>query len=171
MRARRRSVAGLIALVAVGLVGLGRASTAGEVRIEGAWVREAPPGAGSLAVFLTVVNRSAQPVRLVGATSPAARAVALHRTREEAGLMRMDPVATIEIPPNGRAVLAPGGFHLMLVEPVRRFVAGDTLSLTLVFEPASRLSLEVPVRTAPPEATHAPVHGGHGGPASPAATP
>lgn len=128
------------------LAGAAVAQTA--IQVENPWVREAPPGARVLAVYMTLKNRSGQPDRLVRAESPIARAAELHQTRGHEGMMRMEPVPAIEVPAHGQAVLAPNRYHIMLVEPVRSVKAGETVPLRLFFGRGPEITLDVPVRAA-----------------------
>ena len=59
--------------------------------------------------------------------------------------MRMREVPGIDVPANGKATLAPGGFHVMLMELKAPLKAGDTAAITLVFEKAGRIEVAVPI--------------------------
>ena len=119
--------------------------------------REAPPGARTAAVYLAIDNRGAAADRLVAARSPRAAAVELHTMSTDAGVMRMRQVADVRIPARGRVDLAPGGLHLMMVDPSPALRAGERVPLTLTFERAGAVAVEVevePLRPAPPHGTH-----------------
>lgn len=121
-----------------------RASEA--VSVRDAWVLAAPPVSENSAAYLELVNASGAEVRLVGAASPAARAVELHHVLREGGRARMRPTARIVVPPRGTAVLEPGGSHVMLIGLVRPLVAGATVPLVLRFSDGDSLAIEAPVR-------------------------
>jgi copper(I)-binding protein len=111
-----------------------------ELSVYDAWIPEAPAGVPALAGYVQIENGSAQTVTLMSASGPMFKAVELHRTTYEkaTGLVRMSREAQLVIEPNGRVVLEPGGYHLMLVGPEKSYVEGDTVSLTLVFNTGSR---------------------------------
>lgn len=128
-----------------------------DLRIEQPHAREAPPGARTAVVYLVIDNRGATPDRLLRASSPRAAAVELHTMRMDAGVMRMRAVADVRIPARGRVELAPGGLHLMLVDPAPPLRAGERVPLTLTFEHAGAVAVDVevdPLKGATPHGTH-----------------
>jgi copper(I)-binding protein len=134
---------------------------AGSVLIEHPMVNPTPAGRSATAGYMTLLNRGATPDRLVSATSPLAERVEIHETYAAAGGMvgmRALPRGVV-IPPNDRAVLSPGGLHLMITglrEPLRQ---GDALPLTLHFERGGRVDILAAVeRASAPARDH---HGGH----------
>ncbi len=94
-------------------------------------------------VFFVIENRGPAPVTLVGAQSPQAASTRIDR--DIGG--QMQPVAQLEIPAGGRERLVPGGYHLMLVGMPRALAAGDTVSLTLLFQPGGGVTVKAPVLT------------------------
>jgi copper(I)-binding protein len=73
----------------------------------------------------------------------------------------MRQVAAVEIPARGEARLAPGGLHIMLIglsEPLREDAG---FPLTLVFERAGEVTVEVAVERSPPAAAAVDPHGSH----------
>jgi len=55
-------------------------------------------------------------------------------------------VTRLSIPPGGSLELRPGGLHLMLINLRRDLRPGDRFTLSLTFERAGRLAMDVPVR-------------------------
>lgn len=98
------------------------------------------------AAYLTIRNEGSQADRLLGAGTPAARAVELHATVREGDVMRMRALTAIDLPPGETVALDPGGrLHLMLIGLKAALKAGDRISLTLRFERAGEVVLSVPV--------------------------
>lgn len=131
-----------------------------DIRLENAWARRAPAmmpgdpgghgatahgGAGNGAVYVTIVNRGATDA-LVGATTDAAMTVELHETVQEGGVMKMRPLPRFEVLADSRLEMKPGGHHIMLLGLTRDLKPGDTVTLTLTFEKAGRMTVEAPVR-------------------------
>lgn len=143
MKIRPRSALFLAAVLAAAVP---CSAWAGEIRVESAWVREAPPMARATGVFMTIKNLSDKPDRLTRVESPAARAVEIHETRISGDMATMEPAPFVEIPAKGEVVLKPGGLHVMLIDPKGPIRAGETVPITLVFENAGRISIEVSVR-------------------------
>lgn len=121
---------------AVLLIGMwfGIAQAAGQLMVENAWIREAPPGATALAGYMTVMNKGDTPRVLVGASSPAFGMVMLHRTVMEGGMAKMVHQKAITIPAKGSVTFEPNSYHLMLMKPKQVLKAGDLVEITLKFK-------------------------------------
>lgn len=116
------------------------------IRLELAWARATPPRAGAAAAYLAITNLSAMTDRLISASCDRAVKVEIHETQMEGGVMRMRPVAGgIAIAPEETVTLKPGGLHLMLTGLVSPLSKGETLTLTLRFETAGEISVDLPV--------------------------
>jgi periplasmic copper chaperone A len=140
-----------IALMAVmcglaGLVGAEPAASIGGITIREAWARASMGQTGTSAVYMTLESSDGQGDRLVSAASPDAGRAELHTSIMEDGVARMRPLAAIEVAPGEPTVLEPGGPHVMLVGLGRKLVEGDTLPLSLTFEHAGTVAIQVPVR-------------------------
>ncbi|AWV06521.1 copper chaperone PCu(A)C [Marilutibacter maris] len=108
-----------------------------------AWMRAMPPGAKVAGGFLTLRNGGADADRLLSIHSPAAERVEVHEMRTVDGMMRMRHLEEgLEVPAGGEIRLAPGGYHLMFMQPARPFAEGDTVPATLVFEHAGEVEVE-----------------------------
>jgi len=118
---------------------------AADVVLTGAWARASPGNAANGAAYLTVSNRGAAVERLVAAASPVAARVELHEMVMEGGMMRMHGVPAIELAPGQSVTLAPGGLHVMLIGLAQPLAEGSMIALTLTFERAGAMTLEVPV--------------------------
>ena len=137
----------------------------GPLTVRHPWARPTVDGQTVGAAYATLANAGAASDRLLAARTEAARAVELHaHTITPDGVARMRPVAAIEIPAGGETSLAPGGLHIMLIglaEPLRE---GATFPLTLTFEGAGELTVEVRVerpRAGDTAAPTAPATHGH----------
>ena len=117
----------------------------GALRIEAAWARATAGGVRTGAVFVTVRNTGDAGDRLIAARTEAAARAELHTHVRDGEVMRMRRIAAVEVPAGGTAKLAPGGGHVMLMGLEAPLVEGETLSLTLVFEGAGAIDLEVPI--------------------------
>ncbi|MGI9252610.1 MAG: copper chaperone PCu(A)C, partial [Thermomicrobiales bacterium] len=111
-----------------------------------------PAAAGTMdisgmgAVFMTIANAGAEADRLLGGTSTAATAVGVHEMADDDGTMIMRPLADgLEIPADGSVELKPGSYHIMLLGLTSELTPGDTLDVTLTFEKAGDIAIEVPV--------------------------
>ncbi len=113
------------------------------------WVRLVPPVVADTAAYLTLENRGKAPVRLVGAETPMAKRVSLHRdyreTHQGQAVLGMRPLPYVDIPPGGRVAFKPGAYHLMLEGLKRPLKAGEKVEVTLLFQDGTRLKVLLPV--------------------------
>ncbi|WP_448566785.1 copper chaperone PCu(A)C [Thermus sp.] len=120
-----------------------------QVAVEPGWVRLVPPVVPDTAAYLTLANRGKTPLRLVGAETPVAKRVSLHRDYQEHrgghAVLGMRPLPYVEIPPGGRVAFRPGGYHLMLEGLKRPLKAGEKVELTLLFQGGLRVKVTLPV--------------------------
>lgn len=133
------------------------------VEVERAWTRATGASAQTAVAYMAIRNRGTLPDRLVSAFSAEARAVELHETAMEHGVMRMRPIqGGVTLPPGELVRLEPdgGGMHLMLVGPTRAFARGERVPLTLRFERAGDVGVEMSVEAA--GARRPAADGGHG---------
>jgi len=123
----------------------GAAATAA-VTIESPWARATAPGATAGGAYATLVNAAAAEIRLLGGSTPMAARVEVHEMTMEGQVMRMRPVeGGLAIPAGGEAALAPGGYHLMLLELNQPLVEGSSFPLTLDFSDGSSVTVSVTV--------------------------
>jgi copper(I)-binding protein len=121
-----------------------RGQTPGDVTISNVWARATPGGARTGAAFLEATAKSGD--RLLAVKSDAAGRVELHNHVHEGDVMRMRRVDAIDLPAGKPVVLAPGGYHVMLMDLKQPLKAGDTLALTLVFEKAGEIAVKASIQ-------------------------
>ncbi|MCR9146926.1 MAG: copper chaperone PCu(A)C [Rhodobacteraceae bacterium] len=134
------------ALAALGAIALSTtAALAADITVKDAYARAASPAAKTGAAFLMIENAGPDD-RLVGAKSPAAARVELHTHIEEDGVMRMRHVEDgFALPEGGMITMKRGGDHVMFMGLTGPFEQGARVPLTLVFETAGEMQIEVPV--------------------------
>ena len=71
--------------------------------------------------------------------------VELHRSSVENGVSEMRKVDQVAIPANKRVALEPGGLHLMMMGLKEPFKQGEKVPLTLVFEKAGKIDVELAI--------------------------
>jgi len=120
---------------------------AADIMIEDPYARASSPTAKSGAAFMVMKNMSDTDDRLVAATSEASERVELHTHLEDAnGVMRMIEVEDgIAVPAGGTAMLMRGGDHVMFMGLTGPFVDGETVEVTLTFEQAGDITVDIPV--------------------------
>jgi copper(I)-binding protein len=135
-------------LAAAALCAAPALALAQSVTVSEPWVRATVPQQQASGAFMTLTAPKGS--RLVEARSPVAGVVEVHEMKMDGGVMRMRPVAGLDLPAGKAVKLEPGGYHVMLMELKQTLNAGDTVPLTLVFENADRqretLDVKAPVR-------------------------
>ncbi len=142
----------LATLAPLGALSAGEAGQTAPIRagnfvIHGAYARVMGKMAKSGAIFMGLENTGPADDRLVAATTPVARKASLHTNIEDAnGVMKMLPIKGGVPIANGQIHwFKRGGDHIMLMGLKKPLAEGDTIPLTLVFEKAGTISIEVPV--------------------------
>jgi copper(I)-binding protein len=112
------------------------------VTISHAWFRYLLPQipAGG---FMTLKNDTVQPIILTGVQSPACGMAMLHRSANKSGMDIMMAVKSVTIPAHGEFRFAPGGYHVMCIQP--KMSVGTTVSVTFMFEKHKSIRVQFPV--------------------------
>jgi copper(I)-binding protein len=139
---------------------------AGDLVITQPWSRATPGGAKIAGGYLTIENKGTTPDRLVSAAGDIAGKVEIHEMAMNNGVMTMRPLDKGLVIEAGKTVkLAPGGYHVMLMDLKGPLKEGDKVPMTLQFEKAGKVMLSLDVQgvgaQAPAGAGHS--GGGHSG--------
>lgn len=121
------------------------AAAADMVTVDEPYVRLAPPNAPATAAFMVLKNAGEKDVKVLKADNPASKATELHTHLNENGVMKMRPVAAIDIKSKGEAVLKPGGLHVMLINLNAPMKEGDIVPITLTFDDGSSKKIDARV--------------------------
>jgi len=116
------------------------------VSVRDAWIRQAPPGATVMAGYLELRNSTSRPQVLEAASSTGFASVMMHRTVVRDGMAGMEHLSRTELAPNASLIFAPGGSHLMLMNPKQALRAGDTVVVELEFRGGLVLPVTFAVR-------------------------
>lgn len=120
----------------------------GSLTLNDPWARASASGQTSGAAYVSIVNDGATD-RIVSAAAPVANVIELHTHTVEGGVMRMRQVDAIDVTGGTTTQLKPGGLHIMLIGLKAPLKDGDVFPLTLKFEKAGEVKLDVKVRMAP----------------------
>jgi hypothetical protein len=113
---------------------------AGDLVITQAWSRATPGGAKVGTGYLTIENKGSAPDRLIGSSGNVAAKVEVHEMAMDDGVMTMRPLDNgLTVEPGKTVKLAPGGYHLMLLDIRRPLKRGDKVPVTLEFEKAGKV--------------------------------
>jgi copper(I)-binding protein len=122
------------------------ASEEAGISVRDAWVRETPPGLTMMAGYMELRNNTSRTQALVAARSSAFESVMMHRTIVKDSMAGMAHTSQIELTPNASLIFAPGGYHLMLMNPKRTLRAGDPVVINLEFRGGLVLPVAFEVR-------------------------
>lgn len=146
------------------LLAVATVAQAQEVSVREPWVRATVPGMSATGAFMSL--QSAREASVVGAASPVAEKVELHRMVLEGGVMKMRALESLPLPAGKAVKLVPGGYHVMLMGLKKPLAAGDSVPIRLDIREADgslrTLEIQAPVRPLAgpaPAASHE--HSGH----------
>ncbi len=148
-------LAAVLAVVALALGLVASAAAAHEsskdLKISNVWARTSPMEATNGAVYLTIENGGSEANALVGAKVPSSIAMEtqVHETKVDAsGVMAMSEVDQIALPAGKTVKLAPGGYHIMLMELTKPLEQGQRFKVTLQFESGKNKKVTATVKGA-----------------------
>jgi len=96
--------------------------------------------------YAVIENTGDRGERLVGASSPAAKEVQIHQTVSTGGSAgTMKPVDQLKVPAGDRAVLEPGGYHLMIMGLEHGLQAGSSIRINLKFASGTQVAVRFAV--------------------------
>jgi copper(I)-binding protein len=117
----------------------------GGVTVAHPWARATPGGVKVGGAYFEIKAAAGKGDRLVAASSPVAGSVEIHNHIMEGGVARMRRVDAIPVAGGKSIVLAPSGYHVMLMDLKGPLKEGDLLKLTLVFEKAGQIEVDATV--------------------------
>ena len=125
-----------------------------QVKVDDPWVRATVAQQTSTGAFMLLTAKSDS--KLVGAASPVAEHVELHKMTMEDDIMKMRQIPELELAAAEQVALKPGGYHIMLINLKNQISEGNVIPMTLTFEDhvGNRTQMQI-------QATARSLHGGH----------
>lgn len=143
-----------IAALALAVSGCGGGE---DVSIDGQWARNSPKNAQMGAAYMNIT--SADGDTLIGGSvdSSIAERVEVHamlpvegqEDEEGMAMMEMVQIPELELPAGEAVNLKPGGYHIMFINIAKPLEIGQIIELTLDFEEADDMVVEVEVKESP----------------------
>ena len=121
------------------------AAAADNVSVQDPYVRLAPPNAPATGAFMVIKNNGDKDVKVLKADNPVSKVTELHTHLHEGGVMKMRPVAAIEVKAKGQVALQPGGLHVMMIDLKAPMKEGDVVPITLTFDDGSSKQVDAKV--------------------------
>ena len=126
------------------------------IEIQSPWVRAASVidassgmndmGGITSAAYMVIQNPGTEADTLIGVRSDIAEIVELHTSQTKNGVTMMSAVESVPIPARGKVELKPGGLHIMIIKLKKDLMAGETVSLTLIFEKSGEIQVEAEIK-------------------------
>ncbi|MEO1193867.1 MAG: copper chaperone PCu(A)C [Pseudomonadota bacterium] len=137
----------LLLIVAFPLSAAAHDFQTGDITADHPWARATAGQAPNGAAYMTLTNSGASADYLIGASGDVARRIELHTHTLVDGVMQMREVTKIQVAPGEPSVLQPGGLHIMLIGLKEPLKEGERVPLTLTFEKAGEMQIEVAVES------------------------
>lgn len=120
----------------------------GDISIGHVWARPTPEGASTAAIYFPLLNAGKEPDQLISVSTDIAKKVEIHETSNEDGVMKMKKLDALVLEPNKPIALRPRGIHLMVFGLQKQLKEGEKAPLTLQFEKAGTVQVEVAIESA-----------------------
>lgn len=171
---RKLAVMAAVALGIGALAGCGgddgeSTGAAAKVTVEGQWARTSPMMASNGAAYMKLTSADGDALLSASVDASVAAKTEIHETvmaeggsdttmgmggsettMGMGGEMTMRPIAKLELPAGQTVELEPGGYHIMLLDLAKPLEVGTSITITLTFEKAGEVTVDVPVRDSAP---------------------
>lgn len=126
----------------------GTQATAAALTVSNARVVLAPVAGNPAAVYFNLAYVGAPGVSLTEVEVEGAGMTMIHDYAESAGQMRMTMANTVPLTQGTPLAFAPGGLHVMAMDPASGLKPGTAAKVTLTLSNGSKVSVSAPVRAA-----------------------
>lgn len=120
-------------------------SALAELDIRDPWIKNLPASVPVRAGYMTIHNPQSKAVSIISLRSDAFASIEIHQTIEQDGMMRMEQVPNLRIEANTGVQLAPGGLHLMMMNPSEPTQPGDQLEIVIMLDDGSEQRVKMRV--------------------------
>lgn len=131
-------------------VAIAPAFAAGKLEIRDAWIRSAPPDAMMLAGYATLHNAGDAAITVNAVTATGFNDTSLHETVLVGDVSQMRPIGKLVIAPGASVAFAPGGKHIMLMQPTQSPKPGDHVAITFSLAEGGNRSADFVIGDAAP---------------------
>jgi hypothetical protein len=92
--------------------------------------------------YMVITNRGGEADVLVSVNLDFGGMAMLHETVIEDNIMKMKMVTNLEIPPDSKVELKPGGYHIMLQDLAQPLQDGETVKIHLHLERSGTITVD-----------------------------
>ncbi|GAB5407668.1 MAG: hypothetical protein BalsKO_00330 [Balneolaceae bacterium] len=119
----------------------------GKLTVSEGWARSGKVGMMSAAYF-KILNGTSTADTLFSVQSDASTNTQIHLSfQNEEGLMSMEEQPFVAIPAQSEVEFKQGGLHIMIIQPTKDLMEGDSLTLSLNFGSYKGMVAKVPIRS------------------------
>lgn len=126
----------------------GAQATAPGLTVSNQRVVLAPVAGNPAAVYFDLAYKGAPGMSLTEVEVEGAGMTMIHDYAESAGKMRMTMADAVPLTEGTPVTFAPGGLHVMAMDPEAGLKPGGTAKVTLIFSDGKKVTVEAPVRAA-----------------------
>lgn len=116
------------------------------LEIDDAWIAEAPPVSKVMAAYMDIENKTRQDRQAISMRCKDFERTEFHRTIDKDGMASMQHQQALIIPADSELKLEPGGYHIMLFNPVRQFKAGDKTDCSMEFDDGTAINFALEIK-------------------------
>ena len=133
-------------LLLIGLLMLALPVSAENLQITDAWIKNLPTVVPVRAGYMKISNKQSRTITILSLESNAFESIEIHQSIDQDGVTRMQSIASLSIRPGGSLELAPGGFHLMMMNPMEQLIPGKKVAVTLHYQDQKTQTIDMVVR-------------------------
>jgi len=120
--------------------------SAESLQITEAWIKNLPMVVPMRAGYMNITNKESRKITIESLASDSFERIEIHQSIETDGMMSMQSVPSLPILPGESMQLEPGGYHLMMMNPLEELKPGDKIIVTLRFDDQTTQSIIMIVR-------------------------
>lgn len=120
--------------------------SAENLQITDAWIKNLPTVVPVRAGYMKISNKQSRTITILSLESNAFESIEIHQSIDQDGVTRMQSIASLSIRPGGSLELAPGGFHLMMMNPLEQLIPGKKVAVTLHYQDKKTQTIDMVVR-------------------------
>ncbi|MDQ5906442.1 MAG: periplasmic copper chaperone [Pseudomonadota bacterium] len=137
--------------------------SAADLDVKSPWVRGTVAGQNATGAFMELSSPAG--TTIVGASSSVAGVTEIHEMKMDGGVMKMRAIPRLDVAAGKPVSLAPGGYHVMLMDLKQQLKKGDIVPLTLQVESKDKkvesVEIKAEVRDLTTAAPATAAHGKH----------
>jgi len=116
------------------------------LQITEAWIKNLPMVVPMRAGYMNITNKGSSKIAIESLASESFAKIEIHQSIEIDGMMSMQPIPGLVVLPGESIQLQPGGYHLMMMNPLQELKLGDKIIVTLRFDDQTTQTIIMIVR-------------------------